>query len=197
MKSASASILFLASTLACATPPRGVAVGRSSASQHEPGSKDSWVSIVAQNVDPDGGAVAISDELGGAVEGGSYVTHAGSTRIGWEAMLMYSQHEAGWQDATYIYYEEPTNVAIGAGARAAISGFGGLFDVYVRLGLLYQYIYDDILDDAGPGAYTGVGFDVRLLDALSVGPQILYTTAALSDFDVDQLLVGVKLNFLF
>lgn len=152
-----------------------------------------WFSLGLQTVQPEPDSFFdLTEELGLAVEGGHVLQADREKTISWEGLLHYSVHDAEVNGITTA--EEPTNLKIGTGGRVSWTLERGL-SPYIRGGLVFQHVYDDALDDSGLGLYLGAGLDVPIGDGMSIGPSVFYSKASLSDFDQDDLALGVRVNF--
>lgn len=161
---------------------------------------DSWIAVGVQNVAPTPSRGSLSDDLGLSLEYGHTVSRAERSAWALEGSVTYTTHGASWSQFNYLtgdtdfMSESPTDWIVGAGARWTCATDSGLAP-YVRGGLVYQYLYDYLIDDSGFGFYLGTGFDCALTPTLSLGPSLMYSSAGLDSFDVDTWLVGLKLSF--
>ena len=76
----------------------------------------------------------------------------------------------------FVALESPTNVSAGIGTRVVFGQDRVL--PFARVGLMYQYLADDLIDDSGLGYYFGAGVDFRLDEQTTIGPHCRYGSTA-------------------
>ena len=163
-----------------------------------------WETVALGSVSPEADssrASTISEELGIALEGGAYLGHTGNVSQGIEAFIGYSKHDASTTVIDPVsgiplpLAESPTNVEAGIGTRV-VFGTGAVLP-FVRLGAMYQYLADDLIDDSGFGFYVGAGVDLRASENATIGPFVRYSSTSLDRFDIEEVVWGLRFSVLF
>lgn len=164
---------------------------------------ENFASFGVHNFDPSPSIGGLSEDLGVTLLYGRNLVFQGDHAWGVEGWIGRSEHSAGFQvidpvsGGTAFLQEEPVDQMLGLGGRITGTLAEGRALPYGRLGLLYQYLYDDIVDDDGFGFYVGAGIDFRVGHSVTLGPGLVYTSTELDRFDVDELILGVNLNLHF
>lgn len=158
--------------------------------------RDHWFAVGVQQVTADEDnfyVIGISDEPGLALDGGFVVHRTADFEVGLEALAQYSKHDFVAVDG----YENATNLSLGAGARITPSRTWGGLTPFVRAGLLYQYVFEDIVNDDGVGFYTGLGLDAAVAPGLTFGPSLTWSLVEVDRAEITQLSYGVRLGWSF
>ena len=158
--------------------------------------REAWFAVGVQQVTADEDnfdLIGISDEPGLALDGGLVVHRTADLEVGVEALAQYSKHDF----VAVSGYENATNLSLGAGLRLTPTRPWGGLAPFVRAGLLYQYVYEDVVDDDGVGLYAGLGFDAAVAPGLTFGPSLTYSVVEVDRAQITQLSYGVRLGWSF